>query len=82
MGGGATTYHREVSTEDRGREFSEVVSGTKPDIFQESPLLSPKMFFLSILPGLYRLWDLEKFQDLPFYIGFETWKNFEPFLPL
>ena len=24
---------------------------------------------------LYRLWDLEKFQDLLLYIGFGTWKN-------
>ena len=48
----ATTCHREVGAEDRGRELSEVVSGTEPDIFQESPLLSPKMFFPSFFVSL------------------------------
>ena len=29
-------------------------------------------------PLLYRLWDLEIFQDFRLYIGFETHKNSEP----
>ena len=33
-------------------------------------------------PLLYRLWDLEKFRDLPFFIGFGTWRNSEPSLPI
>ena len=28
-------------------------------------------------PLLYRLWNLEKFRDLPLYIGFGTWKYSE-----
>ena len=36
-----------------------------------------KLFFKDY-PLLYRLWDLERFRDLPLYIGFGTWKNSDP----
>ena len=29
------------------------------------------------IPLLCRPWDLEKFRDLPLYIGFGTWRNSE-----
>ena len=32
-------------------------------------------------PLLYKLWDLEKFRDLPLCIVFGTWKNAELSLP-
>ena len=31
---------------------------------------------------LFRLWDLDKFRDLPLYIGFGTYTNSELFLPV
>ena len=53
--GGYNVPQREVSTEDRRRELSEVASGTKSDIFQESPLLYSKMFSSSFFVS-YRLY--------------------------
>ena len=58
----------EVSTEDRRLELSEVLSGTKLDIFQGSPLLPPKIYiFLSKLLPVpfysYRFPPLRKSND-------------------
>ena len=33
-------------------------------------------------PSLYRLWNLEQFRALPLYVGFGTWKNSGPPLPV